>query len=119
MIALEHVSVTYDGATEPAIRDVSFEVAEGRMCLVAGPTGSGKTTLLRTMNGLVPHFTGGVLAGRVTVAGRDIRAHPPRELADVIGFVGQDPQLGFATDTVEEELAYAMEQLAIPAAVMR
>ena len=47
------------------------------------------------------------------------RTHPPRELADVVGVVGQDPLAGFVTDTVEEELAYGMEQLALPPAVMR
>ncbi len=46
-------------------------------------------------------------------------ANPPRELADVVGFVGQDPSAGFVTDNVEEELAYAMEHLAIDPAVMR
>ena len=50
-----------------------------------------------------------MLSGRVTVAGRDTRDHPPRELADVVGVVGQDPLAGFVTDTVEEELAYGME----------
>ncbi|MST35334.1 cobalt ABC transporter ATP-binding protein, partial [Acidimicrobiaceae bacterium USS-CC1] len=58
-------------------------------------------------------------AGRVTVAGRDTRSHPPRELADVVGVVGQDPRAGFVTDTVEDELAYGMEQLALPADTMR
>ena len=87
--------------------------------MVVGRTGSGKTTFLGAINGLVPHFTGGHLAGRVTVDGRDTRTHPPRELADVVGMVGQDPLAGFVTDTVEEELAYAMEQLAVPADVMR
>src|SRR5262249_30704764 len=79
----------------------------------------GKSTLLRAVNGLVPHFTGGVLSGRVTVAGRDTRDHPPRELADVAGYVGQDPRAGFVTDVVEEELAYGMESRGLPAAVMR
>ena len=59
------------------------------------------------------------MAGRVRVDGRDTSTHKPRELADVVGVVGQDPLAGFVTDTVEEELAYAMEQLAVPAAVMR
>src|SRR6185295_3576724 len=77
------------------------------------------STLLRAINGHVPHFTGGTLAGRVTVDGRDTRTHRPRELADVVGFVGQDPLAGFVTDTVEEELAYAMEQLALAPDVMR
>ena len=53
------------------------------------------------------------------VDGRDTRDHPPRDLADVVGVVGQDPLAGFVTDTVEEELAYGMEQLGLPAATMR
>ncbi|MFJ3753531.1 ABC transporter ATP-binding protein [Streptomyces rubiginosohelvolus] len=113
------MSVVYDGADEPVLRDVNLSVDEGELCLVVGHTGVGKSTLLGAVNGLVPHFTGGTLYGTVTVDGRDTADHPPRELADVVGVVGQDPLDGFVTDTVEEELAYAMEQLAISPTVMR
>ncbi len=61
----------------------------------------------------MPHFTGGTLSGRVVVAGRDTRLHRPRDLADVVGFVGQDPVSGFVTDAVEDELAYGMESLGV------
>ncbi|MET7507218.1 ATP-binding cassette domain-containing protein [Streptomyces albidoflavus] len=119
MITFDQVTVVYDGDGEPSLRDIDLTVEEGELCLVTGHTGVGKSTLLGTVNGLVPHFTGGTLYGRVTVDGRDTAHHPPRELADVVGVVGQDPADGFVTDTVEEELAYAMEQLAIPPATMR
>jgi energy-coupling factor transport system ATP-binding protein len=119
MIEFDRVTITYAGAEQPVLRDVSFEVPEGELCLVVGRTGSGKSTLLGAINGLVPHFTGGTLAGRVLVDGRDTRTHPPRELADVVGVVSQDPLAGFVTDTVEEELAYGMEQLAVAPEVMR
>ncbi|MFJ8759235.1 ABC transporter ATP-binding protein [Streptomyces cyaneofuscatus] len=119
MITFDQVTVEYDGAAEAVLREVNLEVEEGELCLVVGHTGVGKSTLLGAVNGLVPHFTGGTLYGTVTVDGRSTADHPPRELADVVGVVGQDPLDGFVTDTVEEELAYAMEQLAISPAVMR
>ena len=119
MIDFQHVSLTYADATAPVLRDVTLRIDEGELCLVTGRTGSGKSTLLGAINGLVPHFTGGRLAGRVIVDGRDTATHPPRELADVVGMVGQDPLATFVTDTVEEELAYSMEQLAVPPDVMR
>jgi len=119
VIVFEAVSVIYPGADRPVLRDVDLVVPEGELCLVVGRTGSGKSTLLRAVNGLVPHFTGGTLAGRVTVDGRDTRTHPPRELADVVGYVGQDPTAGFVTDLVEDELAYAMESLGLAPSVMR
>ncbi|CAB4974718.1 MAG: ATP-binding cassette domain-containing protein [Actinobacteria bacterium] len=119
MIRFEHVSVTYPEAQHRTLSDVDLHIEEGELCLVVGRTGVGKSTLLGAINGLVPHFTGGILSGRVTVNGRDTSSHPPRELADLIGVVGQDPLAGFVTDTVEEELAYAMEQLAIDPDVMR
>ncbi|HJQ01679.1 MAG TPA: ATP-binding cassette domain-containing protein [Jatrophihabitans sp.] len=119
MIRFDRVSLSYSDAAEPVLREVNLHIAEGELCLVVGATGTGKSSLLGTINGLVPHFTGGTLAGRVTVAGRDTAEYPPRELADLVGVVGQDPLAGFVTDTVEEELAYGMEQLAVPPTVMR
>ena len=119
MIRFENVSVTYDDAPEPAVRGVDLEVPEGELVLLVGPSGVGKSTVLGAVSGLVPHFTGGTLRGRVTVAGRDTRTHKPRELADVVGTVGQDPLSHFVTDTVEDELAYGMESLGVPPAVMR
>jgi len=119
VIAFERASVTYADAPSPVLRDVDLHIEEGELALVVGRTGVGKSTLLGAINGLVPHFTGGTLSGRVVVDGRDTRTHRPRELADAVGMVGQDPLAGFVTDTVEEELAYAMEQLAIAPDVMR
>ena len=119
MIEFDGVTITFSGESTPVLRDVTLAIPEGELCLVVGRTGSGKTTLLRAINGLVPHFSGGTLAGRVVVDGRDTRDHRPRDLAEVVGFVGQDPLAGFVTDTVEDELAYGMESLGLPADVMR
>ena len=120
MIRFDQVTITYPDADGPVLRDVCVCRSPRASCAwsSAAPA-SGKSTLLGAINGLVPHFTGGTLAGRVRVDGRDTADHPPRELADLVGVVGQDPLAGFVTDTVEEELAYGMEQLAVPPAVMR
>lgn len=119
MIDFDHVTLTYAGAGRAVLTDACLHIPEGELCLVVGATGAGKSTLLGCVNGLVPHFTGGHLAGRVLVAGRDTRTNPPRELADVVGVVQQNPVAGFVADTVEDELAYTMESLGLPADVMR
>lgn len=117
MIVFDHVSVRYGDV--PVLDDVHLVVTEGELCLAVGETGSGKSTLLRTVNGLVPHFTGGELAGQVSVGGRDTRSHRPRDLADVVGYVGQDPRAGFVAEIVEDELAFGMEWLGLAPEVMR
>ena len=119
VIEFDSVTITYSGAERPTLAQVDLAIEEGELVLVIGETGSGKSTLLRAINGLVPHFTGGTLAGTVRVAGRNTATHHPRDLADVVGVVPQDPLSSFVTDTVEEELAYGMECLGVPASTMR
>ena len=119
MIRFSDFTFTYADADAPTLRQVDLTVEEGELCLVVGQTGSGKTTLLRAINGLVPHFTGGRVSGDLSVDGRSTRDLPPRELADVVGVVGQNPAASFVTDTVEDELAYTMENLGIAPTVMR
>ena len=119
MIEFRGVTFTYPEHDAPVLADVTFSMPEGELWVVIGTTGSGKSTLLRCVNGLVPHFSGGTFAGEVEIAGRSTRLHPPRDLADVVGYVGQDPLAGFVTDTVEDEIAYGMENLGVEPAAMR
>jgi energy-coupling factor transport system ATP-binding protein len=119
MITFDGVGVRFADTARPVLQGVDLTIPEGELALVVGRTGSGKTTLLRAINGLVPHFSGGTLTGRVVVDGRDTREHRPRDFADVVGYVGQDPLSGFVSDAVEDELAYGMESLGLPADVMR
>ncbi len=119
MIRFDEVSVRYPGRDRDVLAGVDLTIPEGDMCLVVGGTGTGKSTLLGTINGLVPRFTGGSLTGRVTVDGRSTGDHPLREFADVVGYVPQNPVRSFVAATVEDELAYGMEQLGVPPHVMR
>ncbi|HNT76565.1 MAG TPA: ATP-binding cassette domain-containing protein [Anaerolineae bacterium] len=114
MIAFDRVTYTYPGATQPVLRDVSFTVAQGEVALVVGPSGVGKSTLLRCLNGLAPHFSGGTLTGKVLVAGLDPVRESPRGMSRHVGFVFQDPEAQFVMDRVEDELAFALENAAIP-----
>lgn len=119
MITFDDVSVTHPGASRPTLEHASFTIPDGDLCLVVGRTGTGKSTLLGAINGLVPHFTGGHLSGRVVVDGRATSEVRPRDLAEVVGYVGQNPLAGFVTDRVEDEVAYGMEQLGIGPRAMR
>src|SRR5271154_1329962 len=119
MISFDQVSFTYTGAGRPTLHGVTLDIPEGELCVVVGETGTGKSTLLRAINGLVPHFSGGTLSGTVTVDGRTTRDNRPRDLADVVGFVGQNPLASFVTERVEDELAYTMENLGVPPEAMR
>lgn len=119
IVRFDRVGFRYSDSVRQVLHDVTLAIPEGELCLVIGPTGSGKSTLLQLVNGLAPHFTGGELTGTITVAGRDTRTHPPRDLADLVGYVGQDPAAGFVTGRVDDELAYGMEQLGLPDRVMR
>ncbi|HNT06057.1 MAG TPA: ATP-binding cassette domain-containing protein, partial [Anaerolineae bacterium] len=119
MIEFEHVTYTYPGASGPALSDVTLSIAEGEFVLVAGPSGAGKSTLLRCINGLVPHFSGGVVSGRIRVAGNDPLALGPQSLSRVVGFVFQDPEAQFVLDRVEDEIAFALENAALSPSEMR
>jgi energy-coupling factor transport system ATP-binding protein len=119
MIEFDHVSFRYSPDGPMVLTDVDLSIAEGEFVLVVGSTGCGKSTLLGSINGLVPHFTGGYLSGEIRIDGRATSRYRPRDLADIVGMVPQDPLASFVTDTVEEELAYTMECLGIAPDVMR
>jgi energy-coupling factor transporter ATP-binding protein EcfA2 len=117
MIELRGVTFAY--GDKVVLDDVTLDLDEGELVLVSGRTGVGKSTLLGVITGLVPRFTGGVLSGDVRLQGSSITHQAPRERAHQVGYVGQDPLAGFVTDTVEEELAYGMEQLGTAPETMR
>lgn len=119
MIHFRDVSYWYPETTRPVLRGVSLDIEEGELILVIGPSGSGKSTLLRCINGMVPHFYGGTFAGQVRVAGLNPVAEEPRGMAHVVGFVFQDPEAQFVVDTVEDEMAFAMENMGLSQTLMR
>ena len=119
MIKFQNVSLIYPTAERTILDKLNFEIGEGEFVLLIGETGIGKSSVLRLINGLVPHHTGGILAGSVEVGGISTRTVRPGQLAELIGIVGQNPINGFVTDIVEDELAFSMEALNLPEETMR
>jgi energy-coupling factor transport system ATP-binding protein len=119
MITFQQVSYSYPEAKRPALQDVNLHLPEGAFTLVMGPSGAGKSTLLRCINGLVPHFSGGELAGTLAVDGLDPVQASPQIMSQHVGFVFQDPEAQFVVDRVEGEIAFALENAALPRQEMR
>lgn len=111
MIRFENLSFGYRTSDELVLKRVNIDIAPGQITLISGPTGSGKSSLLKAINGLAPHFTGGKISGRIQIEGETVTGMMPHELADRVAYVNQHPESAFATDTVEEELAFGLEQL--------
>lgn len=108
-LSFDGVTVTFPRGTEPALRDVSVDIADGEFVAVAGASASGKSTFLGAACGLVPHFHGGEFAGRVVAAGLDTREHGPADIGRVVGVVRQDPETQTVLTTVRAELAFGLE----------
>ena len=109
VLDVRRLTYTYPGAPRPALTEVSLEVGAGELVVLAGASGSGKSTLLRAVSGLVPHFHGGTVAGRVVVAGLDTREHGPGSLAGAVGTMFQDPETQVVMGTPRSELAFPLE----------
>ncbi len=115
VVRVRDLRYRYPGAgSDWVLEDVSLDVDSGEYVLVCGPSGSGKSTLCRTFNGLIPHFYGGRMEGRVEVTGLDTRDYPVAELFAHVGLVFQNSQAQLFNSTVESELAFGLESLGLP-----
>lgn len=102
-----------------AIEDISFSLPAGQLMLIAGPSGCGKSTLLKCLNGLIPHSYKGYLSGEIQLEGQSTEALSLRDLAQHVGTMLQDPDKQIIGSTVEQEIAFGMENLGMPRAEMR
>ncbi|MCX7623201.1 MAG: ATP-binding cassette domain-containing protein [Thermomicrobium sp.] len=114
MIDVLGLRYRYPTASAAALQVSQWSVGSGEFVLVAGTSGSGKTTLLRSLVGLVPQFYGGWFGGQVRIAGRDTRCVRPAALAELVGYIGQEPETQTLLDRVRDEVAFALENLGLP-----
>jgi len=100
------------------LRDINLEIQDGEFVLITGPSGGGKSSFCRCLNGLIPHFYGGEITGKVEVDGLDTMKHSTKEMATEVGMVFQDPENQLVAMDVEREVAFGLENLAFPFELM-
>jgi len=113
-VDFKHLTYTYPNSSTPSLTDLSLSIEEGEFVLLVGPSGGGKSTLLRCLNGLVPHFHGGSISGKLSVFDNDIKVTKPAHMADKVGLVFQDPEGQLVMTEVASEVAFGMENLGLP-----
>ncbi|MBC7113111.1 MAG: ABC transporter ATP-binding protein [Candidatus Methanomethyliales bacterium] len=114
IVEIRSLSYTYPGSTKPTLTNVNLSVEEGEFILLTGPSGCGKTTLCRCLNGLIPNSYGGEFNGQVIVDGLVTTEHPVYEIAQHVGLVFQNPENELFCTSVEREVAFGPENLALP-----
>ena len=113
LIEFVDFSFKYLGAETLALRKINLKIEQGEFLVLTGPSGCGKTTFCRAINGLVPQFHRGYIAGNVFVDGKDTRDHSVAELAPTAGLVFQQPENQLVTLNVEREIAFGPENLGV------
>lgn len=113
IIELENINFQYKGSMGGSLCDVNLNIEEGQTVLLCGASGSGKTSIIRLINGLIPHYYSGELAGEVTVAGHDIRKTELHELAGTVGTVFQNPRSQFFSVDTDGEIVFGPENIGL------
>ncbi|MGH9917302.1 MAG: energy-coupling factor ABC transporter ATP-binding protein, partial [Nitrososphaerales archaeon] len=119
LASVEGLSFRYPDSKNPAVKDVSLEIGEGEVVLLAGPSGCGKSTLLRCLNGLIPHMYPGDYRGSVTVGGLRVADTPMSTLSQSVGLLFQNPENQIFMFSVERDVAFGLQNLSVPREEMR
>ena len=113
-LVVENLSFKYRTRPELAIENISFELKQGELLLIAGSSGCGKTTLARSINGLIPRSYRGERSGKVLLHGREVAEMKIAEMAQVVGTLLQDPERQIVASNVYNEVAFGPENLGLP-----
>jgi len=114
VVEVKALSYSYSASDVQALKGVNLRIEKGSFVTLTGPSGCGKTTLCRCINGLIPHFYGGKIEGEIVVSGMRVQDHEISELAKQVGFVFQNPENQLFALSVEKDIAFGLENLALP-----
>ncbi len=113
-LVVEKLSFRYRDRAGTAINNISFSAEKGELLLLAGASGCGKTTLIRCINGLIPRSYKGELQGSVLISGQNTSKMPLSRISQLVGTVLQDPERQILGTKVINEVAFGLENMALP-----
>ena len=114
MIEFQDVSFSYPGSPDGCLRHIDLTIPDGQCVLLCGRSGCGKTTLTRLINGLIPQFFAGELSGEILLDGENLAELPLYRIAEKVGSVFQNPRTQFFNVDTDSEIAFGMENEAVP-----
>lgn len=113
-VDLRNVSFRYAGSERNVLSDINLKIEKGESVLITGPSGCGKSTIARVITGLIPHSYPGDFSGEAYVLGMNILENPVSRIATSCGIVFQNPENQLFTFSVEDDVAFGPENLALP-----
>ena len=118
---LKDVSYKYPLEDREILKNINLDIKKGEFWAVIGKNGSGKTTLCNVLRRFVPDFYKGELKGKITLEGKELKDYSAKEIVQKVGFVFQNPftQISGVKETVFEEIAFGLENLALDAEYIR
>ena len=119
LFEVENLIYFYPDKEHPALDNINLQIDDGEFVFFSGVSGCGKSTLLKALAGLLPDYYGGRIGGEIFFGGSSLFFWNKRQLARNIGIIFQDPEEQLVMGTVEQEVAFGLENLGIPRAEMR
>lgn len=110
-IEIINFSFRYSNRESKVFNNLNLKIPQGKLSLLVGSSGCGKSTMALSLTGIIPSSIEGVMEGDILLKGESIRGKAPGELSTRIGIVFQDPESQFCTFTVEDEIAFGLENL--------